>query len=170
MSDRGRLVIAKRNAFRLAAAIGLGAVAAMAATLLPRPAVANPTFARITGHTCAVCHVPAQEPRLNPTGEEFKSCGFSFCKGPPSASVQPVPPAPAPQPPPRPVAMCDTFACNHHTTCVFIIVSRDGASRNIRVERGDSYKVRNVKPDDQYCTIEADNTCNLKAVHVKPCD
>ena len=77
----------------------MGATAAILAVsialLVPRPADANPTFARMTGHTCAVCHVPAQEPLLNPTGQEFKGCGFSFCKGPPSAAVQPSRPQPA---------------------------------------------------------------------------
>jgi hypothetical protein len=78
-----------------AAAIALVLVAVL---LAPRPADANPTFARMTGHTCAVCHVPAQEPLLNATGQEFKSCGFSFCKGPPSAAAQPVPQPPSPAP------------------------------------------------------------------------
>jgi hypothetical protein len=81
---------------------GFGAMAAAVAiiSVAAQPAAANPTFARITGHTCAVCHVPAQEPLLNRVGQEFKSCGFSFCKGPPPVAppVQPQPVPPQPQP------------------------------------------------------------------------
>jgi hypothetical protein len=97
------MIVKRNDAF---ARIGTGAVAvslAISAVLLvPRPADANPTFARMTGHTCAVCHVPAQEPLLNPTGQEFKGCGFSFCKGPPSAAVQPAPQPPVHPPRPQP--------------------------------------------------------------------
>ncbi len=88
------------------AAVAVTAVAFAAAILAARPADANPTFARMTGQTCAVCHVPAQEPRLNATGQEFKSCGFSFCKGPPSANAQPTPPAPSPRPSAGPTFDC----------------------------------------------------------------
>lgn len=90
---------AKRSNASGVIAMGAAAVTLAGLGLLSRPAEANPTFARMTGHTCAVCHVPAQEPLLNATGNEFKSCGFSFCKGPPSAEARPVPPpAPRPQP------------------------------------------------------------------------
>lgn len=102
-------MIRKTNSAFPAAAAAAFALAAI--VLTPPPAEANPTFARMTGHTCAVCHVPAQEPLLNPTGQEFKSCGFSFCKGPPAANVQPMPPAPAPAPAPRPSAG-PTFSCS----------------------------------------------------------
>jgi hypothetical protein len=168
MSAGGQRVIAIGKIVS-GALIGAAALAA-SLVLMPRPAAANPTFARMTGHTCAVCHVPAQEPRLNPTGEEFKSCGFSFCKGPPAATARPEP-APAPvQPPPHRVEMCDTFSCNYHDRCVFRIVSRNGATRNITVYKGESYKVRDIKVDDQYCTVEADYTCNMKAVNARPCN
>jgi hypothetical protein len=89
--QRNRLAVIATIAAALAGPIVLGV----------RPAEANPTFARMTGHTCAVCHVPAQEPLLNATGNEFKSCGYSFCKGPPSADAQPVAPS-RPQPRPQP--------------------------------------------------------------------
>jgi hypothetical protein len=75
------------NLRQIGTALTLGIVAQLTAP----PAKANPALARMTGHTCAVCHVPAQEPLLNATGNEFKSCGFSFCKGPPSPEAEPFP-------------------------------------------------------------------------------
>jgi len=103
--NEGNAVMTRRiGAFCLA----IGAMAASVAVLglaAMGPADASIEISRKTGHTCAVCHVPAQEPRLNPTGVEYKECGFSFCKGPPSANVQPAPqprpPAPQPRPPAR---------------------------------------------------------------------
>lgn len=85
LSDRqGRV----SELWRLGAA---GITLAIVAPLATPPAEANPALARMTGHTSSVCHVPAQEPLLNPTGNEFKWCGFSFCKGPPATQAQPLP-------------------------------------------------------------------------------
>ena len=91
------MITGRTGAFSL---VAIGATAATVAVSLGAmgPAAASIEISRKTGHTCAVCHVPAQEPRLNPTGVEYKECGFSFCKGPPSANVQP---APQPRPPAR---------------------------------------------------------------------
>lgn len=107
--QRNRFTIVVTIAAALAGSIVLGAL----------PAAANPTFARMTGHTCAVCHVPAQEPALNSVGLEFKTCGFSFCKGPPPATPaapQPMPaPAPA-RPLPQPTAAGPSFSCTGRLT------------------------------------------------------
>jgi hypothetical protein len=122
-------------------AFGFAAVAAAAAAIIlaaPTPAAANPTFARMTGHTCAVCHVPAQEPLLNPTGQEFKSCGFSFCKGPPPAAPA-VQPAPV-QPRPQPSFVRPDFCGEARLNAAEATVCRDGELAALDIEMNEVYR------------------------------
>jgi hypothetical protein len=103
MRGEDTAVIARRCRAFCFAAVG-AMVVAVIGLAAPQPAAASIDISRKTGHTCGVCHVPAQEPRLNPTGLEYKECGFTFCKGPPSTNARP---APQPAPQPRPAARDD---------------------------------------------------------------
>jgi uncharacterized protein YecT (DUF1311 family) len=117
-------------AFNVRISAAMVALSMAAIVLATGPSHANPTFARMTGHTCAVCHVPAQEPLLNPTGQEFKGCGFSFCKGPPSADVRP-----APRPVPQPTVAGPSFDCSGRLSQVeaAICSDRDLAALDVRM-------------------------------------
>lgn len=135
----GQSVTSRRNR-----AFGFGAMAAAVAIIgvAAQPAAANPTFARMTGHTCAVCHVPAQEPLLNRVGQEFKSCGFSFCKGPPpvAPSVQPQPVPPRPQPQPQPAFIGPSFDCGGRLNASEAVVCRDRELAGLDVRMDQSYR------------------------------
>ena len=137
-NERDKTVTSRRNR-----AFGFGAMAAAVAiiSVAAQPAAANPTFARMTGHTCAVCHVPAQEPLLNRVGQEFKSCGFSFCKGPPPAapSVQPQPVPPRP-PAPQPAFIGPSFDCGARLNAAEAVVCRDRELAGLDVRMDQSYR------------------------------
>jgi uncharacterized protein YecT (DUF1311 family) len=124
--ENATVITTRSMAFNIGMRAAMVALSIGAIVLATGPSHANPTFARMTGHTCAVCHVPAQEPLLNPTGQEFKGCGFSFCKGPPSAAVQPVP---------QPTAAGPSFACSGRLSQVeaAICSDRDLAALDVRM-------------------------------------
>jgi Lysozyme inhibitor LprI len=129
------VITTRSMAFNVRISAAMVALSMAAIVFATGPSHANPTFARMTGHTCAVCHVPAQEPLLNPTGQEFKGCGFSFCKGPPSADVRPAP-QPIPRPVPQPTVAGPSFACSGRLSQVeaAICSDRDLAALDVRMD------------------------------------
>lgn len=149
---------------RAVLAIGAITLALFAlAIVLPGASKANPAMARMTGKTCAACHVPAQEPRLNRYGQAFKDCGYRDCGG-------------SSRPAPMPQfggggghAMCNQFACNSHNVCRFRIRFGNGGSREISMRRGEKYTVRDVHANDRWCFIEPNGTCEMKHMNLRPC-
>ena len=125
---------------------------------------ANPAMARMTGRTCAECHVPAQEPRLNAFGQAFKSCGYRECNAPPAARR----PAPMPQFGGG-GGTCNRFVCNSHNVCHFRIRFANGRSRELTIRRGESYNVRDVHANDRWCFIEPNGVCELKHMNLHSC-
>jgi hypothetical protein len=71
-----------------AASVATLLVLAIALTFVSSQSSANREFQRETGKPCGFCHVPGNEPALNPEGKRYQDCGYSFC-----ARAQPPPAA-----------------------------------------------------------------------------
>ena len=130
-------------------------LALIAVTLMatPRSSSANPTFARETGQSCSVCHVPAQEPQLNPTGQSFKACGYRFCNGPPHVAEAP---------------MCHSFRCTL-ASCRLQILSVDGKLRVLNMVQDEDWKIRHLLSGDRYCFTATGGSCEFKVAPREPC-
>jgi hypothetical protein len=142
-SENATVITTRSMTYNVGMRATMAALSMAAIVLATGPSHANPTFARMTGHTCAVCHVPAQEPLLNPTGQEFRGCGFSFCKGPPSAAAQPMPqpmPQPVPRPVPQPTVSGPSFDCSGRLSATEAAICVDGGLAALDVRMSAVYQ------------------------------
>ena len=72
--------LAVRSGFRSLVHLGFWAAIALSA-VVPKPALALPSFAIQTGQPCAACHIGAFGPQLTPYGRDFKLHGYTANDG-----------------------------------------------------------------------------------------
>jgi hypothetical protein len=146
----------KASGWFLLGALKVAALAFIAGLMMLAPqssADANIALARQFNKGCSYCHVPLQEPRLNPTGTRFQRCGYRFdCEfGRPQQQQN----------------FCANFSCNRGV-CNYRIFSGGGV-REMTLMAGERRHVRDLRAGARWCQVMPNGSCNIRNVNMNPC-
>jgi hypothetical protein len=151
----------KASGWFLLGALKVAALGLIAGLMMLAPqssADANIALARQFNKGCSYCHVPLQEPRLNPTGTRFQRCGYRFdCEY-----------APQPQYRPQSANMCGSLRCNRGV-CHFRVFGA-GGTHEFTIMAGESRRVTRLNISSRWCQVLPNGQCDMRPFgSLNPC-